>query len=518
MKIQSGAGVVGVERERLSGPEPPEGVPDDEEAGGGLAGRIGLIAGPVILVIMHFTPPPETLTPEGWKAAALALLMGTWWVTEAVPLPVTALVPLVLIPLFGLGTMPQAAAPYANEVIFLFMGGFFLAKAMEKWGAHRRIALGIMGAIGTNPPRLVLGFMVATAFISMWISNTATAAMMLPIALATGEMFRPKPGETGAGGPYNFGVALMLGIAYASSIGGVGTLIGSPPNALFAAATEELVGVEISFVAWMVIGVPLVIVMLPLTWMVLMRMYPPGALRGDASAVITAERRGLGPMSRGERFVMMVFAFTVVAWIMRDAKPIGSVTIPGIATYLPNITDATIAMIASLFLLVVPIGLRSTEPALDWKSAARIPWGVLLLFGGGLALADQMSRTGLADWIGGGISNLSDWPVIVMLLVSVALFILLTEFTSNTAIAAMAMPVMAGIAVTLGLSPTVLMAVVAIACSWGFAMPAGTPPNAIVFSAGYLSIGQMVRAGIRVNLIAVVVVTLAGMLLIPLVL
>jgi sodium-dependent dicarboxylate transporter 2/3/5 len=518
MENQPGASVAEPEGRKLPEAGLPGGIQDEDAGGGGLAARIGLIAGPVLLVVMHFTPPPETLSPEGWKAAALALLMGTWWVTEAVPLPVTALVPLVLIPFFGLGTMSQAAAPYSNEVIFLFMGGFFLAKAMERWGAHRRIALGIMESIGTNPPRLVLGFMVATAFISMWISNTATAAMMLPIALATGEMFKPGPDEPGSGGPYNFGVALMLGIAYAASIGGVGTIIGSPPNALFAAAAEELLGVEISFVAWMAIGVPLVIVMLPLTWMVLMRMYPPGSLRGDASAVITTERRALGPMSHGERFVMLVFAFTVVAWIMRDAKPIGSVTIPGIATYLPNITDATIAMIASLILLVVPISLRSGRAALDWKSAARIPWGVLILFGGGLALADQMSRTGLADWIGGGISNLSDWPVVVMLLASVALFILLTEFTSNTAIAAMAMPVMAGIAVTLGLSPPVLMAVVAIACSWGFAMPAGTPPNAIVFSAGYLSIGQMVRAGLRVNLIAVVLITLAGMLLIPLVL
>jgi len=518
MEINQDAAMATAERRGPPDPGQPRGIPDEDSGESGLAARIGLIAGPILLVVMHFTPPPESLSPEAWKAAALALLMGTWWVTEAVPLPVTALIPLAFIPLLGMGTMSQAAAPYSNEVIFLFMGGFFLAKGMERWGAHRRIALTIMSAIGSDPPKLVLGFMVATAFISMWISNTATAAMMLPIALAAGEMFRPSPGEPGSGGPYNFGIALMLAIAYAASIGGVGTLIGSPPNALFAAAAEELLGVEISFVGWMAVGVPLVVVMLPLTWMILMRMYPPGALRGDVGRMIAAERDDLGPLSRGERFVMLVFAATVLAWIMRDPKPIGSFTIPGIATFLPNVTDATIAIMASLALFIVPLGLRTSETALDWKSAVRIPWGVLLLFGGGLALADQMSRTGLANWIGGGISSLSNWPVVVMLAAATALFILLTEFTSNTAIAAMAMPVMAGMATTLGLSPTTLMAVVAIACSWGFCMPAGTPPNAIVFSSGYLSIGQMVRAGLWVNILAVILITIGGLLIIPLIL
>lgn len=490
---------------------------EDEVDGSALAGRIGLVAGIALFLLMQVIPGPESLSPEGWDAASLAVLMGVWWVTEAVPLPVTALLPLVLIPLLGLGTMTQAAAPYANEIIFLFMGGFFIARAMEKWGAHRRIALAIMGAIGTSPARLVLGFMVATAFISMWISNTATAAMMLPIAIAAGDMFRPDPNEPAGHGPYNFGVAMMLGIAYAASIGGVGTLIGSPPNALFAAAAQELLGVRVSFVQWMALGVPLVIVMLPLTWMVLMRMYPPGRLRGDASDILAEARRDLGRPSRGEAFTGLVFALAVFAWIMREPKPIGDIVIPGIASYLPGITDATVAMIAALLLFVVPIDWRTRETALDWPTASRIPWGVLLLFGGGLALADQMGRTGLAAWIGGGISTLANWPAVVMIAASAALFIVLTEFTSNTAITAMAMPVMAGLGVTLGMPPAALMAAVAIACSWGFCMPAGTPPNAIVFSSGYLTIGQMVRAGIWVNLLAVLLITLAGIFLIPLV-
>ena len=440
--------------------------------------------------------------------------MGAWWLTEAVPIPVTALLPLVLLPLLGVATMQNAASPYANELIFLFMGGFFLATAMEKWEVHRRIALAIMRRIGVAPERLILGFMVATAFISMWINNTSTTTMMLPIALAVGAMFRPQ-GQEGDGKPYHFGIALMLGIAYAASIGGVATLIGTAPNVLFAAAASELAGVQVGFLEWMIVGVPLTVVMIPLTWFILLRLHPPGELRGDANALLQDELGRMGPQSREQRFVAWVFGLTALAWVLRAPKEFGDVTIPGISTWLPNVTDGTIAMMAAVILFVVPLGGREGRVALDWPTALRIPWGVLLLFGGGLSLAAAMSETGLAAWIGGSVAGVQGLPVIVMIAAVATLFIFLTEVTSNTAVTAMAMPVMAGVAVTLGIAPPILMATAAISCSMAFMMPAGTPPNAIVFSSGYLSIGQMARVGLWVNLAAILAVTLAGTYLLP---
>jgi sodium-dependent dicarboxylate transporter 2/3/5 len=329
-------------------------------------------------------------------------------------------------------------------------------------------------------------------------------------------MLRPTEGA-GSAGRYNFGVALMLGIAYAASIGGVGTLIGTPPNALLAAAALELTGVRIGFLQWMLVGIPFAWIMLLLTWLVLLRIYPPEQLRGDAATLLEEQRRALGPMSRGERIVSAVFALAVVAWVMREPKALGDVTIPGIATWLPGVTDGTVAMVAALLLFVTPLDWKRGETALDWETASTIPWGVLVLFGGGLSLAAAMAATGLAEWIGGGIASLAGWPTLVLIAASTALFVFMGEITSNTAMTAMGMPVMAGVAVTLGMSPTVLMASVAMACSMGFMLPAGTPPNAIVFGSGYLTIGQMARAGIWVNLVAITLVTIVGTFVLPLV-
>jgi sodium-dependent dicarboxylate transporter 2/3/5 len=329
-------------------------------------------------------------------------------------------------------------------------------------------------------------------------------------------MLRPTEGA-GAVGRFNFGIALMLGIAYASSIGGVGTLIGTPPNVLFAAAALELTDVRVGFLQWMLVATPFAWIMLLLTWLVLLRVYPPEQLRGDASTLLEEQRRALGPMSRGERLVSVVFALAVLAWVMREPKALGGLIIPGIATWLPGVTDGTVAMVAALLLFVTPLDWKRGETALDWETAATIPWGVLLLFGGGLSLAAAMAATGLAEWIGGGIAGLAGWPTLALIAASTALFIFLGEITSNTAMTAMGMPVMAGVAVTLGMNPTVLMASVAMACSMGFMLPAGTPPNAIVFGSGYLTIGQMAAAGIWVNLVAIALVTLVGTFLLPLV-
>jgi sodium-dependent dicarboxylate transporter 2/3/5 len=516
-KSGSTDGVEVLDQEVPRGPQPPDPELHEEDVGdrATFIKRLGLIGGVVLFAMMQVVPGPAGLPPEGWTAASVTVLMACWWLTEAVPIPVTALLPLVLFPALGLMSMTEAAAPYAHELIFLFMGAFFLAAAMEKCGVHRRISLAIVSAIGVSPKRIILGFMVATAFISMWISNTATASMMLPMALAVGAMFKPAPGEPGSHGQYNFGIALMLGIAYSASIGGVGTLIGTAPNTMFAAAATELTGQPIGFVQYMMVGVPIIFLMLPLTWLILLRIYPPGELRGDAKQVIVDERSRLGPASRAEKWVGFVFSLTVLAWVMRAPKELGEVTVPGIATWLPGVTDGTVAMASALILFVIPFNWKKGEVALDWGTAVKIPWGVLLLFGGGLALADGMSSTGLADWIGGGVESLAGWPTVVMIAISATLFIFLTEITSNTAVTAMAMPIMAGAAVTLGLPPAVLMGTVAIGCSMAFCLPVGTPPNAIVFSSGYLTIGQMAYAGIWINLLAITMVTFAGMVLLP---
>jgi solute carrier family 13 (sodium-dependent dicarboxylate transporter), member 2/3/5 len=482
------------------------------EGAAGLRERVGLIAGPLVFAAMLLAPAPAGLSPDGWRVAAAAVLMAVWWMTEALPIPATALLPLVLFPALGVLDMPQTAAPYANEIIFLFMGGFLLAAAMERWGLHRRIALRIVAAVGTSPRGLVLGFMVATAFLSMWISNTATVAMMLPIAIALAAMFRPS-GE----GPYQFGTALMLGIAYAASIGGVATLIGTPPNAVFAAAAGELLGVQIGFFEWMLVGVPLAVVFVPVCWALLVGLlYPPGPLAGDADALISQERAAMGRASRAEKMVFAVFVATALAWIMRAPKPMAGFTVPGIQTLVPQVEDSTIAMAAAILLFLLPVDWRRGVFVLDWRTASRIPWGVLLLFGGGLSLARAMSQSGLAAWIGGGVTGLSVLPGLLVVGAVAALFVFLTEVTSNTATAAMAMPVMAGAGVALGIEPLLLMATAALASSMAFMLPVATPPNAIVFGSGCLTVPQMVRAGVWMNVVAILLITLLASQLLPL--
>lgn len=478
----------------------------------GIAQRIGLFGGAAVFAVLLLLPAPEGLALEGWRTAAVAALMAVWWMTEAIPIPATAILPLVLFPFLGILDSPSAAAPYANELIFLFMGGFFIAVTMERWGLHRRIALSILSWVGTGPNQLVLGFMLATAFLSMWISNTATAAMMLPIGIAVGEMFRPQDQK----GPYEFGICLMLGIAYAASIGGSATLIGTPPNAVFAGAASEILDVQIGFVQWMGVGLPIVAVMLPLTWLLLTRLlYKPGKLSGDAAAIIEDERRGLGRMTSGERVTAVVFTLTAVAWVLRSEKTFGEVTIPGLATWLPFVTDSTIAMAAAALLFVLPVSWSRGTFALDWETARKIPWGVLVLFGGGLSLARAMDQSGLATWIGGAVGALEAVPVLVLIAFTALLVIFLTEMTSNTATATMAMPIMAGAAIGLGIEPLLLMAAAALAAAMAFMLPVATPPNAIVFASGYITIPQMAKAGLILNFLGVVIISVLGSVLIP---
>ena len=346
----------------------------------------------------------------------------------------------------------------------------------------------------------------------MWISNTAATAMMLPIAFAVGEMFRPKDQE----GSFNFGVALMLGVAYAASIGGVSTLIGTPPNAVLAGAARELLGVEIGFVQWMGVGVPVALVMLPLTWIALTRvLYPPGELIGDGSQIIEGERRSLGVPSKGEKLTGAVFALTTLAWVIRSEKTIGGLTIYGLQTLSPNLRDSTIVMIAVAVLFILPVDWKKGEFTLDWRTAQRIPWGVLVLFGGGLSLARAMDQSGLAVWIGGGVGSLPTVPVLIIVAVVVTLVVFLTELTSNVATTSMAMPVMAGVALGFSMEPLLLMTTAALAASMAFMLPVATPPNAIVFGSGYITIPQMSRAGLVLNLCAIVLISGLGSILIP---
>lgn len=479
------------------------------------AQRLGLVLGAVAFLLVLALPAPAGLGDAGWRAAAVAILMATWWMTEALPIPATALLPLALFPALGVLPAPAASAPYANELIFLYMGGFLLAVTMQRWNLHKRIALRIMSWVGTSPDRLVLGFMLATAFLSMWISNTATAAMMLPIALAVGELFRPADRE----GVFHFGVALMLGVAYAASLGGIATLIGTPPNAVLAGAASEMLGREIGFLEWMAVGLPVTAVMIPAAWLLLTRvLHPPGHLTGDAAAIIEAERQALGPPTRGEWLTGAVFALTALAWVLRAEKEIGSLVVPGIETWLPQVRDSTIAMAAGLALFILPVDWRRGDFCLDWRTAKTIPWGVLVLFGGGLSLAVAMEQTGLAIWIGGVVAQLGDVPPWVVVAAVATLIIFLTELTSNVATTSMAMPIMAGTAAALGMEPLLLMSAAALGASMAFMLPVATPPNAIVFSSGYLTIPQMARAGLLLNLTAIVVVTLLAELLIPLML
>lgn len=480
-----------------------------------MAQRVGLFCGPIAMVVLLSLPEPAGMSPEAMTAAAVAALMATWWMTEAIPIPATALLPLVLFPVLGVLSAGEAAEPYANELIFLFMGGFFIAVTMERWSLHRRIALSILRVVGTTPDRLVLGFMLATGFLSMWISNTATAAMMLPIGVAVGRMLMDDSHKDSA----NFGVALMLGIAYSASIGGVATLIGTPPNAVFAGAAQELLGVRIGFIEWMCVGLPIVAMMLPMTWFLLTKvLHRSSSLFGDAESIIASERRQLGSMLRGEKITATVFALTAAAWVFRSEKTFGNVVVPGLQSLSPYVTDATIAIAAALLLFCLPASFSRGQFTLDWPTARKIPWGVLVLFGGGLSLARAMDRSGLAAWIGSAISDVGHLPVLLIVGAVALLVIFLTEVTSNTATATMAMPIMAGTAVLIGIDPLLLMSTAAMAASMAFMLPVATPPNAIVFGSEFLTISQMARAGLLLNILSVMVVSLLGSALIPLIL
>lgn len=449
---------------------------------------------------MLLAGPIGGMSDTAWRTAALGLLMVIWWVTEAVPIAATALLPMALLPLLGVMTIGAAAAPYANPVIYLFFGGFVLATAFERSGLHRRLALRLLTLAGTRPDRIIGAFMLTGGFISMWVSNTAATLMLLPLATS---VLRRAPDDAAI--PSAFEKALLLSIAYAATIGGFGTLIGSPPNALLVGFLAQTHGIRLRFVEYMLIGVPIVLVALPIAWLILTRIV--FRVEHDHSIVdpeaLREQRRALGPMSRHEKFVAVVGVATALAWISQ----------PLIARAWPAISEAGISVICALALLLIPMDAKGTR-AITWEEAERIPWGVLILFGGGLSLAAAIQEGGLADWITQSVGAFRALPPVMLVLLVTATITVLTEFTSNTATAAAFLPVASSLAVAAGANPLIVLVAAGLAASNGFMLPVGTPPNAIAFSTGRLTVPEMARAGLLIDVVFIVILTLVAYFLV----
>jgi sodium-dependent dicarboxylate transporter 2/3/5 len=459
---------------------------------------VGLFLGPIISGALYFSPAPLGLSAAGWATAALALWMAIWWTTDAIPLFVTALLPLVFFPLLGIAPISTAAAPFADPVIFLLLGGFLLGLAVERWNLHRRIAFHVLVRVGNRPVNLLAGVMLATATISMWISNTATTVMMLPIAISVIVAVLPPERSHGRDGA-NFAAAMTLGVAYAASIGGMATLIGSPPNALAAGYLSQTFKIELGFGEWMAIALPVAAVMLGLAFLVLARVaFPFQALAAPGTHLAADLLRQMGRMGAPEKRVMFVFAVVIACWIFYPWVEAET----GI-----KIGDAVIAIAGAIALFLVPADWRSRTFLLDYATARKAPWDIFILFGGGLSLAQAMESTGLAVWIGNGLSFLHGMPIIVLVAGASLLLVFMTELISNTAAAAAFLPVVGSLVIGADASPVLLGVTVALAASCGFMLPVGTVPNALVFGTGYIPLPKMVHAGFILDLLGVAVIT-----------
>jgi sodium-dependent dicarboxylate transporter 2/3/5 len=473
---------------------------------------IGLVLGAALSIFLQFLPVPEGLSKEAWVVVSLLVLMATWWVTEAIPIPVTSLLPLIILPLAGVQKIDQAAIAYSNKIVLLLMGGFIIAKSVERWHLHARLALNIVNSVGSKPSALVAGFMVASAFLSMWISNTATSIMLMPIAYSVATAV---VGDKVRGAPFT--IAVLLAVAYGASIGGLGTLVGTPTNLIISGYLEEQGDDRLSFSRWMTIGIPVVLVMLPAAWFVLTRW----ALKlqatdgGAGKDIIQEELQKLGKWTAPEVRVLVVFSIIAFFWIFRRYF-IQDITIFGIQPF-AGLTDHIIAIAGAVAMFLVPSGSKKERGTmlLDWETATKIPWGVLLLFGGGLSLAGAITSSGLADWLGGQMSGLTALPTILIMLSLVVFVIFATELTSNVATASALMPVVGVIAVAGGADPVMLAVPVAMAASCAFMLPMATGPNAIVFASGEVSISQMAKIGFRLNMLGILLITVMVYFLTP---
>ncbi len=485
--------------------------------------------GLAVSLLVYFLLGGADLSPDGRVVAAVGALMAVWWMTEAVPLSVTSLLPIVLFPTLTDIAVGDATAPYANDIVFLFLGGFLIAIAMQKWNLHRRIALLTLSKVGTHPRQIILGMMISTAFLSMWVSNTATTLMMLPIAMSVLALVVESSSKTSGEGSAHeeltsgravseviedpnvrlFGVALVLSICWSASIGGLGTLLGSPPNAIVAGYVSDELGREIGFVQWMILTVPIVVVFLALAWFLITRVMFRFQLKEipGGREMIDSEINDLGPMSQGEKTVLVVFASAAFFWIVPGLLA----GIGGLGEQFPwldALDDTVIAIGAGVLLFILP-GDREGHMTLDWDDAENgLPWGVLLLFGGGLSLAAAVASTGLDEWFGQQVGGLEALPIVLLLAAVVTIVLLLTEVTSNTATAATFIPVLGGVAVGIGVDPTTLLVPAALAATCAFMLPVGTPPNAIVFGSGAVTIKEMARGGAILNVVGILLITL----------
>ncbi len=462
-----------------------------------LAGLVaGLIAFAAILAAPEFGPGPLVR-----PVAAVTVLMAILWMTEAAPLMITALLPIVLFPALGVADIRDSAAPYADPVIFLFLGGFVLGAAMERSGLHKRIGLGCAAAAGATPRRLVAGMLGATALVSMWVSNSAAAVLMMPVAMAVLALTEDHGARDDPASHRNLAAALLLAVAYGASIGGMATLIGTPPNALLVGYMAREHGVEIGFVEWMAVGVPVSLALLAASWFVLTLSHPVRLTLPSAGDLFRTERERLGAMSGAETRVAVIFALAAAAWIFR----------PLLTPLAPWLSDTGIAIAAAVALAIVPAGRLNGERLVTGDELKRLPWEVLTLFGGGLSLAAAISDSGLAAWLGQLLGALDAWPVALLVVLVTLAMIFLTELTSNTASAATFLPIGGALALAIGADPLVMAIPLALAASCAFMLPVATPPNAIVYGGGHITMGQMIRAGLWLNLIGVAVISLVVM-------
>ena len=468
--------------------------------------NIGLISGPLAFLVVLFLFNPEGLNPRANAILASTIWIAIWWITEAIPIAVTALLPIILFPLTGGLELTETTASFGHKYVFLYVGGFIIAIAIQKWNLHKRIALNIINLIGTNIVNIILGFMIATAFMSMWISNTATSVMMLPIAIAIVAQLSDNP-DTVENENLNFGKALMLAIAYSASIGGIATLIGTPPNLVLAGVVEETFGYEITFAKWFQFGFPISLILLFLCWKYLtsfafkfkQKTFPGG--REEISKQLNA----LGKISYEEKLVAVVFAITALAWISRSFL---------LNSIIPAIDDTIIALISALVIFLLPTKNKERR-LLNWEEAVKLPWGILLLFGGGMALAAGFKESGLALWIGNQMTLLDGVSLLLLVFILIASVNFLTEITSNLATTAMLLPILYPMSMTIDVHPFILMVSATVAASCAFMLPVATPPNAVVFGSGYLKIPDMVRVGIWMNLLSIILLTLFIFFLLP---
>lgn len=469
----------------------------------------GLFLGPALFALTIFLSPENVLNPDAWIVIGIALWMISWWITEAAPIPATALLPIVLFPLTGIFTIDEATAPYANKIIFLFMGGFMLGLGMERHNLHKRIALNLIKKTGTNPNGIILGFMLTTAFISMWISNTATTVMMLPIALSITNLLNVNKGSEK--GSKRFALALMLSIAYAANVGGTATIIGTPPNVAWVGFMNDMLGYEVTFSRYLAIGIPVCIIMLAVVYLMLTRVLFPSKVNSlaESAAVIDDQLKELGKMSVTEKRVALIFVSTALTWIFRGTinDLIGS----------PLLSDAMIAIAGGILMFITPIDLKKGQFLMEWEYTKKLPWGILILFGGGLTLAKAMEKSDIVQVVGESIAGYGELNQILLIAGLTAFMLFMTEVMSNIALVVIFLPVVIGISESLDINPMLLTVPVTLASSYAFMMPISTPPNAIVFSSGMIRMKDMIRAGVLLNIIAILLLVLLSQTLVPLI-